>query len=480
MNKDDKKEQTIVFSKIDPEKVKDVAEDNKDIDLERTQEITSLSGNVSGEDLKTEKTKKVKAPKKERKSKKSKQNTKEKNKVKKKSRDQHPATLTDIGEARKKEKTRRRVKRIIAILIVLIIGLGIYLTRLIWIPKLEGILDKPHDTIVNDGATETGNFPISLNDSSSNIMSRLDNNILITDDSKIYFYDINGKIRNTLKHNFATPMVKTSSKRVLVYDNGGSDFKVYNRSGEVYSNNVGSQIIYAEIADNGNVAVITQTEKYVACLTVYDSNGSEIYRWSCGQRIMNINFTSGGAGCYVSAFSSEDGQIYSQIYHVEFDKTEDLMVSDKIDSLIIDSYVNNNGKIWAVGDEGFYTLNSEGKIVASYEYQSDLVSYDMNSKCAAVVVEGLSHESYETVIFNSDSENFEPAVIDSDSGNAKKVVCDQNKIFVLNSTSVDAYDRKGNLLATAKISSEYSDFLYYNEALYVMSHREINKILFKT
>lgn len=464
MKKDDnKKEQTIIFNRIDPAQIDD-SDDDRDFDLERTQEIKHIKADFLDDEFDEAEEMPKRSKKKRR----------------KENADDKTINMTDIRAARKKEKVHRRLKKLIIIVIILLLGAGVYFSRELWIPKLEGILDKPHDTIVNDGVTQTGNFPIKVEESSANIIRRMDNNIIIADAGHIYFYDDNGKLRDTVYHNFGNPMLRTAGKRILCFDNGGNTFRVYNKSGQVYEKSIEGQIIYADIAQNSNVAVLTQTEKYVACLTVYDSNGTEIYRWSCGNRIMAVSFNDDGDGCYVSAFSADDGEVVSQIYYIEFDSTEELMKSGKLNGLVLDICKNNNGNIWAASDSAFYLLDDNGKLLDSYEYDSDMTSFDMNEKCAVAIFEGVSHDSMRIALFDSDSENVQPKVIEGNSSSPKKALCDDDRAFVLSSAAIDAYNCKGDLLATAAVASDYTDFVFYNDAVFFIGPREVNKILFNT
>ena len=61
------------------------------------------------------------------------------------------AVHTDLNSVRKNERSIRNLKKILAVLIVVFVGLGIYVTYPKWLPKLEGIFDKPVSTITNDG-----------------------------------------------------------------------------------------------------------------------------------------------------------------------------------------------------------------------------------------------------------------------------------------------------------------------------------------
>mgnify|MGYP003006464128 FL=1 len=204
--------------------------------------------------------------------------------------DEEISNVTDIRAARKKEKNKKLYKKIAAIAVVVAFGVGVYASRGVWVPKLEGILDRPHATIVNDGKKQSGNFPLTFDESSVNVIKQLSDGIVRVDDRNIAFYDESGNKISDNSHNFANPVVRTSGKRVLVYDNGGNSFRVLNKKGELLSKDIDQSILLAEIAPDSTVAVVTQTEKYAAVLTVYDSSGAEIYQWSSSRRILDISF----------------------------------------------------------------------------------------------------------------------------------------------------------------------------------------------
>lgn len=386
--------------------------------------------------------------------------------------------MTDIRAARKKEKNKKRVKKLIIILIIAILGITAYLTRNLWVKKLEGIFDRPHQTIVNDGKTQSGNFPIARTSSAVNYLDLLDGNIVSADDAHIYLYAENGGLVNSFSHELEDPIIKVSGKRILAFDNGGNKFKVFSKKEQFYSKSIDDSILFAEIGPSGYVAVITRTEKYPACMTVYDENGSEIYRWSSGQRIMDISFNNSGDGCYVTTFSSEKGELCSVIHYVEFDTAEEQMTSVKLDSLVIDTCENNNNGVWAVGDSKFYKLDEDGKIIMEYEYTDDLVSYSINKYSAAVAVNSVSRGKGTLALFDSEEEKAE--IAETSGGAPKKLFTSGRKVFLLGDRAVEAYDLNGNCLATADVTDEYTDFVFLNDSVYLMSYREMNKIEFNT
>ena len=389
--------------------------------------------------------------------------------------------VTDIREIRKQKKQKKRIKNGIIIGVLAVFGISVYVTKDIWIPKLEGILDRPHETIVNDGKTEEGNFPIDLEDSSVNLISHIDNSMIKVDDNHIVLYNEDGTTAQTFTHNYAEPIIQVMGKRMLVYDLGGNSFELLNKKNQVYEKKVDNPIVMAALAENSNVAIVSQNEKYAGNITVYNENGSEIYTWSSGYRILDVQFTKNGDGCYISTFDSSGGQIKSVVHKVSFNSTDEIMTSKELDTLVLDITVNDNGDYWIVGDTKFYKLDKDGAVLLEYEYPGEMVSFDTSESGAAIAIKGLQKSAGSVALFKSESDKDCPDnVIYTNGGLPKKLAVEDDKIILLSDNTIDAYDISGNMLATAAVSSEYTDFTFFNDSVYFMSCREINKIVFKT
>ena len=156
------------------------------------------------------------------------------------------------------------------------------------------------------------------------------------------------------------------------------------------------------------------------------------------------------------------------------------MKSEKLDSLVFGACENKGGRIWAAGDEKFYLLDKNGKIIDSYEYTADMISYSLSEECAAVSVSGMTRGNSQLAVFDCDSDNVQPALIRCEKGTPEKVSCVDGEVYLLSSEAVDAYDVNGNLIATAAVSADNTDFVYYSDAVYLMGYREVNKIVFQS
>ena len=390
-------------------------------------------------------------------------------------------TAEEIREARAREKNKRRIRTAAALVIVAAFALTAYFTRQSWVPALEKVLNRPKETIVNDGEVKKGNFPLSFDEGSVSSIGSTGSYLLCLDKNQLKFYDEDGNETNSFSHNYADPVMKASDKRVLLYDKGGSSLMVVGRKSEMFSKVVKNRIIMAEIAENNNVAVVTSDEKYAGILTVYDGNGREIFKWSSSSSLISVTFDESGNGCFVTTYSSRGGTLSSVVRYFSFDTEEPVMQSEALPCLALQAMENDNGDFWVAGDTAFYKLDKDGKISFGYSYQGGLKDFSLGRECAAVTLSGIRRRSAELLIFDSDSEKTAPEyTVSTDDGDPERIKISGNKIILLKDNSINCYDVYGNLAATAECSSDYSDFVYFGDNVYFCDLREVNKISFTT
>ena len=390
------------------------------------------------------------------------------------------AYVTDIREERKKAKAKKLAKRLVVLFIIAAVGIAAYITSSKWIPKLEGLFDKPHETIVNDGKEEGGNFPLKISQSGISSITQCDDIMVTLDGRRVVFYEPDGTQIKAIAHNYGSPMIDVSEKKILAYDNSGRSFQVMTRKGSVYTKKTDDPIMLAKIAPNGFVAVVTQTEKYAGFLTVYDETGSVVYTWAGGKRIVDICFTEEGKGCCISTISSSGGKIDSTVYSVMFDSKDTVMSCTVEDSLVLRAQKMKNGDYWLVCDDSLVKVNSGGDLVSSYEFADELTSMCTGEKYVAIYTSAVTGTHGTLLIFDCTDEKNGPNVTQDISGKPHKLQMKDSTVIAFSSSLVESYDAGGSKLATAAVSRSYVDCVYANKAVYLMGYRDINKIKFDT
>ena len=389
----------------------------------------------------------------------------------------HRAVHTDINSVRRNERSIRRMKRLLALLIVVLIGLTIYMTYPMWLPKLEGIFDKPVTTIHNTGTTEGGNFPIEPTEKTTNIFAF--NKMLMTADAhSLTLYNSDGERVDSFAHAFSTPVERVCGKRALVFDSGAYGFKLYGKKGEIYSKTTDDLILSGSLSEDGTAAILTESNKYASVVLFYDEDGKLIYRYGCTSRVMSASVTEDGKSAYITTFYSEGGEIFSQIRRLDFDKDGEQMISEKIRTLAVDCIANDVGDVLVVGDNGLYTISPEGNLVSSCEFDGTLSAVALGRGCSAVLVNNSTDNGTSLFLAAAGAEDTEAYRSIEVSGIVKKLSITDDRVMVLTNSNVYSYAFSGTLAAEAEVGREYVNFVYTDGAVYLAGKRGIDKIKF--
>ena len=387
------------------------------------------------------------------------------------------AVHTDINEVRRNEHSIRVLKRVMAGLIILLIGLVIYMTYPHWIAKLEGIFDRPARTQMNDGTAEEGNFPLEPDTAATGVFT-VKSDLLTADAHTLTFYDANGNRKAGYSHNFSKPIVRTAGKRVLVFDNGAYGFKLYKKGGENFSKTVDSTILTGSVCEAGTSVIVTSSNKYAASAKFYDKEGKLIYNYDCTARIMAAALTPDGKSCYICTFYSGDGELRSQVRRIDLDKSGEQMISEEIPSLALNCVLNDSGDIMVVCDTAFYIIGSDGKLRSEYKYDGELVSYDLSGAGAAVLLKSTPKNTGKLMIAQAGAVGSAEFRELSSESTVKLTKIADGRVLLLTSDKVYAFDFTGAMTATAEIGREYSNFTYIEQALYLLGKHGIDKIKF--
>ena len=387
------------------------------------------------------------------------------------------ASATDLRSARKEHKRKKLLKRLLIVFVLLGIAAAVFALRGKWLPKLKGIFDKPHGLIVNDGKLAAGNFPLTLSDNGTAKLYICDDMFVSVDDSAAKFYDISGNLINTVQHTLAHPSACVSGKKMLIYENGGNSFELLNVKGEIYKKKLDDTLLLAAFEDD-LIAVVTSTVKYDSSLTVYDTEGNEIYKWASNKRIMSLDINDDGSGCFISTFTSENGQTKSTVTELDFSSEGETMNSKELDTLVLSVQKNASNDIWAIGDTRLYKLDKTGDVIDSFEYKGELCAYSSNERVCSVAVSSVRRGASQLMIWDSDDSEL-TGDVEVVSGRIKALICNDENVFMLSEHSAECYDFNAQLTATAAVSNDYVDFVYLADSLIFIGYRDINKIEFK-
>ena len=180
----------------------------------------------------------------------------------------------DIVEQKNRDKRRRRLAKLLLVLALAVLGAALYFTQEMWLPKLRG-LGTQYKTIVNDGRLAEGNFPLEINGGAQYQLSCSNDNIIVMSDAYIYFYNEEGGEIKRRQHALSNAVMEAVNGRALIFESGGMEFSVEDKSGVLYTDRLDKNIMFARLSKEGYTAVVTTSDNYDCEIFVYDRKGKE-------------------------------------------------------------------------------------------------------------------------------------------------------------------------------------------------------------
>ncbi len=384
------------------------------------------------------------------------------------------AQTTDIKEIRR-QKLRERflIKVMIALFLVLTV-VFIYANRDKWFPKLEGIGGKYEDALESDGS-----FPISVSGSVEYQLDVSGDNLVVLSNTGLKVYSKNGSLTANFQHAYSTPVLHTSSKRILVYDNGGVKFRVDAKNKAVYEKTLDDNILLARVSDEGYAAVVTTSDMYVCLLYVFDENGKNVYTRGCTEKITDITFAEQSTACYAVSTDVLNGHLISQIQYFKFFEDEnstlpgDKTIGGNSATLALDSVFFDDGGYLTIGDSMAAYYNSAGNVDKLYSYSDELISYCTDSDGrAALLFENTDMRCTNLVLLQRGAQNT-PVLTLPQSCNC--ITINGDEVYTCVDGALVSYKFDGTASKNIGVSLKASDIAIIEDYAYLLGYDKIER-----
>lgn len=304
-----------------------------------------------------------------------------------------------------------------------IIIVVLFIVKFADLGKLSGYSSDSNDyqldsegIIINSGKTAEENFPVKLSDSSDYQMGIMERNLVVLSDTELSIYSPSGILIESRKHDYSNVILKCENQRSLIYESGGSKFRVENNKKTIYEKTIEDSIIFARISKDGYIALVSTSPAYSCMLTLYDPKGNEIYRRGSVSRIIEVCFNNESTECRVSIMDANCGRIVSTVYGFAFRKDSNPHVNAlkaeaaELQSAISTSYETQ--PLLTSADTQIYSsfeVSDESSVSEiSQDLQTDAVSDSAGSETAAPVqtediftLDGTGGEDEEDVLWRT-------------------------------------------------------------------------------
>ncbi len=264
---------------------------------------------------------------------------------------------------------KRALVRTICVLLVAVLAVALWLGR--DSTFFTNIGDWFHTRLV--GMDTGSGYPTSITGTQV-----LPTNLLACDGMAVTLSDTSLTVQNATakrvfsrQHSFSQPRMCEAGGRWLVYNLGGTGYRVETISKTVLTGTAEGDIQAVALAPNGRFALVTQTSDNASRLTVYMANGEVQYTYSFYDALITaVTLNNNGTRGVVSTVSTENGALSGTLYLLDFSKEQAEATFRAGDNLVLFLHWADNGSLMAVGDTAALYGSVSDFTFKNFEYGS--------------------------------------------------------------------------------------------------------------
>lgn len=376
--------------------------------------------------------------------------------------------LNSIEKYRKQQKQQKIKRRLFLAVIILALFLIVFSVDRVFRGMSSGSQLPTYDA-----AELSKGFPITMPTSATYRLNLMGNDVSLLTDTGLFVYNDSGDRILSFSHAYNSAVSETSGTRTLIYDAGSYQFLSATGKNVIYTNTVTDKILFGKIADNGSVAIITDSDRYASVLFVYDKSGKEFYSLSATEKIIACDFLPDSSGCVIATISAEGGEVYSKVSCYKFSNKENEEWSSKLNGSVvyeINAFSQNNVTI--VADNGIFALK-KGEVTCSAEYSNKISDIALSDSVSSVLLDDSSIRQKRLITVNKDGNILYDTTFES---NAFDIALNGSTLYTFDGRNIEKFSTDGTVAGSISLESEYDYFTVNSSNIYLLSDTVIGRI----
>ena len=310
----------------------------------------------------------------------------------------------------------------------------------------------------------------SLPDSIKNIEKYSSGLVMLTD-TAVEYLDSAGRKLASNSHQYSQPVIVPKQSSVLLYDKGGTSFRIEKNSKVYNTYTVASPITCATIDNRGNYAyVLNEDGGFQSHLYVYSYKGKKLFEWgSASDYCIGTAISDNGKNIALSMLSVKNGEYVSKVIFFSFSAGEAAYTVEFPDCTVFRLEFLSGKNVAAFTDNGIYVIGKNGEYVKKSAYSPSEIMHssicDKGISSVALALHGNTRDSMLTV-FNKKFDS----VFSLEYNSEIYSVCSSDKyIAVILSDTVEMYDEKGSSTGSILIDEKCVDAAFSGRFLYILT-----------
>lgn len=225
--------------------------------------------------------------------------------------------------------------------------------------------------ILRKNITEQDTIAIDLDTDKSNQIYVYNKYIAILNNQIIKLYNNYGEEINSIEININKALFDSNDKYLAIAEDGGAEIYLILDKTYLWSNKTEGEILQIHVNRNGYVAVITKDTTYKSILTLYNSDGTRLFKsYFSNTRIIDASISDDNKYIAIGEIDSSGALIKS---NVKILSVEDAKKGKK--DAILYTYNANDGKLLTNVE-----YQTKGKVVCMYDNSIDVIQNNENKQ----------------------------------------------------------------------------------------------------
>lgn len=280
----------------------------------------------------------------------------------------------------KKQKTRGRIRAILAAVAALVLIVGALLVVLY---RDQLTPQKLNDTF---GESKAGaeSEPFTYEAGSGQVFAVSGNRLAVASSTGVQLLGDKGETLAREVFSMGTPAIAASEKYCAFYDAGGTSLRLADANGSVDSLDTKTAILTASVNDGGFLTVVTEETGYKAAVTVYDSTLQPVFAWHSGSAyVLAAQVAPNGKTLAALCVDGEGSRLL--LFSLSSEKP--LGSFEAGNELFWDLRWMGRDRICLLSETRLVFLDASAKQAAAYDFGGKfLLDYDLGASFAALVL----------------------------------------------------------------------------------------------
>ena len=254
-------------------------------------------------------------------------------------------------------------------------------------------------------------------------------------------YSRSGKKLNSIQSGYARPALAAGKNRFVLYNRSGNELRVESRTQNLYTKQLENSIFLCAMADNGNLAVVTEDVSAMAELLIYNSNMEQVLSWSMSSNDgtpLRMAFSPDGRKLAAAAVTAGGGQMMTNLYLVNLASGDPVSLANQSG---VPQWLGwtSASTILAVYDSRAVLYNAGGGERAAYEFAGNTLkdlSVDAAGNVALLLGSGQLHQA--VLLDKSLNVQFSGTV-----SSANSIVRAGSLFYLLSDSGLECYNTSG-------------------------------------